>query len=602
MRQIKLLNSLKRLSCWLQNYQLRINDIQFRNNEIVFQHPLKGKTTHLVDKKIFYVEGITFYVKKGNCYCLDNGAILDPRVGRVIIDHYATSHAAVLWAILAKKTKDNNYKDMLFKSLDYLITIKGKHPFSKVKGHWEFDNFATVVLFELGIKDKKFINFIKKAPYHYRPFSTNWKIQLIAFLIFRIHKLNKWSDIPLFIFQYNFVKKAILPDGCIEDVPGRSRSLQYHAFSLAVLIWVYKYFPSQTLYLIILKGLDYLASFVSPEGDFNYKGRGQKQIFGYASAIYAFLAGARITKDKTRKKYFVSLASKICDFLIKHQDSSGVFPLVLGHHLDSTVGWYEYNYLSVYNAFAGAWLALALNENKNLEVNKYNINEINTSDINITFHYDSQTVIVKTSKYFLCVSGGEEYHSTDCGLAPHYLWFKGMGPVISSPGGPDESSYEKLYAISSNYKNYNAPLFRISKGRWFGPCGNKGILRKIKSRVFENVIKYSGCNVIRRWNFDKSTIFVEDIIINKNMFTVEARIFNIPILLSSSIELVLVNKGVRIKNKNAEVLIILEAGEKSVKIEKTMDFTAGKTCIIHSPIRNIKPGETFLFRYRWEYK
>ena len=107
-----------------------------------------------------------------------------------------------------------------------------------------------------------------------------------------------------------------------------------------------------------IKGIDYFLRFVDPDGCFNYTGRGQEQIFGYASAIYVLEAALKVNPSKM--KIYQTALNRIWEYFLSFFKPEGYFPLVLNSHADEErYGWYDYHHLTVYNGFTGVWLGLA---------------------------------------------------------------------------------------------------------------------------------------------------------------------------------------------------------------------------------------------------
>jgi hypothetical protein len=146
-------------------------------------------------------------------------------------------------------------------------------------------------------------------------------------------------------------------EGFFADTPS-SYSMQYHAYALSLLAMFYSRSENQRVRAAFLRGVRFVADFIDPEGDFNYFGRGQRQLFGYASLILALSDAARICGSRAESDYFCALRYRVYRFLDTFRRDDGVFPLVLNHTTEKW-GWCNYNNYGDYLAFSGVWLFLA---------------------------------------------------------------------------------------------------------------------------------------------------------------------------------------------------------------------------------------------------
>lgn len=144
----------------------------------------------------------------------------------------------------------------------------------------------------------------------------------------------------------------------------KTRSLQYHAFCLFVLAELDQtgYHPLVKEWLI--SGCRFACSMILKNGTALYIGRGQEQIFGYGSLIFAL--------EYANSKYKLAIESKVdhiwC-YLQGFQREDGSFPLVLIPHQlekpnvsfikDKPHGWFGYNTLYDYQPFLAYCLARA---------------------------------------------------------------------------------------------------------------------------------------------------------------------------------------------------------------------------------------------------
>lgn len=144
-------------------------------------------------------------------------------------------------------------------------------------------------------------------------------------------------------------------------------SLQYHAFSTALLHEFWTETGIGHFRRRFLKAADLLMDMTLPNGDVCYVGRGQEQIFGQASVFYVFAAAYHLTGQVT----YLEHADLVLAYLERHTRPDGSIPLILnereeGYPLERPditrtefFGWYVYNDYFDYLPMCGAMLARA---------------------------------------------------------------------------------------------------------------------------------------------------------------------------------------------------------------------------------------------------
>lgn len=150
-----------------------------------------------------------------------------------------------------------------------------------------------------------------------------------------------------------------LSDGQILD-EFRTRSLQYHAFCLFVLVELFLHEQKSYLKDWLISGVKFSFENCLSDGVALYIGRGQEQIFGYGALIFAgeFVL-ARWPNNFTAKDRAV--LDKITSHLLSFQRGDGSYPLVLNadqperprvsFFKDRPNGWFGYNTLYDYQPF-----------------------------------------------------------------------------------------------------------------------------------------------------------------------------------------------------------------------------------------------------------
>lgn len=141
-----------------------------------------------------------------------------------------------------------------------------------------------------------------------------------------------------------------------------TRSSQYHAFATLLLGELAIHTRSTIIRRIFLRKLDLALSEVHENGTWYMEGRGQHQLFGYASLLLALALADSLTHNDT---YATQLA-RIFDHLLQFQQPDGSFPLTLplSDHLERHAYNNDYDYLA-FLAFclAKSWRVLSSNTN-----------------------------------------------------------------------------------------------------------------------------------------------------------------------------------------------------------------------------------------------
>jgi len=625
----KLLDVLKLQWTWLAKLQLNIKYPVFlvRNETacISFTHPFQGEVIAEIPlplKRFVKINGIGFELKlRGseeidNISCYDNGAIFDPIDGYVPGDHYATSHFALLCAILYKLTKNREYIPPLENALHFLTRTGGHYAFQSWPSHWEFDNFALTEIYFL-IKDAGLgeiqaavEGLLLCASQHRLPYATNWKLLALNYLVgFKnrsmLVSVSNWVRRYALIF---FVARACLPDGCIEDVPGKSSPIQYHAFSGALLARLHDRSPSVKWKHVVYWAAKYLYAFIDLDGNFNYKGRGQNQIFGYAAAIYLLLQGYEFSPSKKEDENLLLGAKCIYNFLIQHQNPEGSFPLTLNGIEDlQRAGWHDYHHITVYNAMVAAWLGLALCRFSEAEQLHHDAPKYKYVKESIKFYSHSRVVVGNVGSVFLCVSGGEDHYDTDCGLALHHLFFYGWGAVISCPGGPDLDKFGKQYRSDFLDYNYYSPLIKYDNNI-YGPQRHTGSII-YEENVIKIVLLYDKHVVVQRSiQVQPGGIAIEDTIsIGKVATPMEVIGVNIPLIWKKDMKIIQdhSNNYLYLSNQFGGNIRIEFKSDNPTLIHFTENIenlsAAGNIILVQSSSQSVLENQKLIYKHLWTY-
>src|SRR5690606_24343041 len=99
----------------------------------------------------------------------------------------------------------------------------------------------------------------------------------------------------------------------------RSYSFQYHAYTLALLGLLINECGVRNLIPRFLAGVALITDFIDPDGDFNYFGRGQRQLFGYVSLLYALAVATSVLTGQEEKARYAELLSRVFRFVQLNQ-------------------------------------------------------------------------------------------------------------------------------------------------------------------------------------------------------------------------------------------------------------------------------------------
>lgn len=150
----------------------------------------------------------------------------------------------------------------------------------------------------------------------------------------------------------------------------KTRSLQYHSFCLFILAEIIEIHPDYAwLKRRFLDGISFSLDYILTDGSALFIGRGQDQIFGYGSLLYAL--------EYCNKKVKVlpdEVLNRLANHVLSFQRPDGSFPLVLRRREPEaanisfrggrTPGWYGYNNLYDYQPFLAYCLLKAKNLNE----------------------------------------------------------------------------------------------------------------------------------------------------------------------------------------------------------------------------------------------
>ena len=403
----------------------------------------------------------------------DHGGIVDPLDGRVIGDHYATSHFAWSCSLRHAETGDPGMLRAARAAMAFHTrTCLDEYPPGNWDYHWDFNNLAFVESFRLvaasvepaeaqGWRDT--LAAWKTNPH----WAVNWVAMRAVAHDLRHDLLGRADDRARADKWLDFVLGAQLADGGIEDVRGESLPSQYHTYTACLLHRLLGRRPA--VRRAVVAASRWLLAVTAPDGEMNALGRGQGQIFGYACAVYLFRAAATLDPDYACQHRWAARA--VLGRLERFQTAEGWWPLVLnGLPVNRRAGWYDYHHLTVYNAFAVLWLSLAAR----LDMPAGPAEPPAPREV---WLHQSGILTVRREHYFALFAAGRPGagYRTEAGITPHDLTF-GDEPFFRGPLGPGPGKYGSLAAGHGQEVNCLAPLWRRPGEAWQAPASAAGSL------------------------------------------------------------------------------------------------------------------------------
>lgn len=460
----------------------------------------------------------------------DQYGVFDPFEGRVEGDHYATSHFVLMAAAMFRLTGEPKYLQSCIFSGEFCLRCLNGYPYILWDMHFDFNNYALALACyllgdELPVEVRgRWIHALSRAAQNKHRVGNWFGQRLLYYSLFKklsgslgaVKSIRKNVDRVMY-------SRCFASDGAVEDHPGKSRPIQYHAFNLAIILMLGGLERWRNAGTLVGDGLDYLVQFIAPDGDFNYYGRGQKQIFAYSPALFAFETSA-LSRPELKES-----AIKVWNFVRRQQRSEGDFQLVLSPVSgDTRVGWYDYHRHSVYNAFFGAWLALA-------ELQRVGKPAVDCSGVVIKSRHDWQSrqvniFVLETDSYFVCLSQSFRGYSSECGGSPQKFYVKGAGNLFTCPGGPSAipGGFGNRFIFDHIDINYTLPLWKREEGAYAAPIGGDSVFLRDKKRVRYKITS-DEVDFLRTYEFKESFVAIEDVITVKSDLITTLRLVNLPV-------------------------------------------------------------------------
>lgn len=411
----------------------------------------------------------------------DQGGIMDALDGRVVGDHYATTHFAWGCALRHAAGPDPRLLEAARLAVAFhLRTSPDEYPPGNWAYHWDFNNLAfaeTVGLLDSSLSEpvrtawRAGLDAWKTNPH----WAVNW-VAMRALAHFRRYDLlGRPEDLALAEKWLAYVLDAQMGDGGIWDIKGKSLPSQYHAYTACLLHRMRPRHPGVAK--AVGRAARWLLALTPSGGEMNALGRGQKQLFGYACAVYLFLAAIDLDPELAPNYRWAARAvlKRLADF----QTSDGWWPLVFNRlPVEQRAGWYDYHHLSVYNAFAAVWLTLAAGLDDGSDSPAQGEALLESPAIGTVWLKDSGLLAVRRKHWFALFSAGcqGDGYATEAGITPHHIEWQGH-ELFCGPLGPGPGKYGARAAGQGQEANVWAPMWRAEDGSWHAPSGAAGVLR-----------------------------------------------------------------------------------------------------------------------------
>lgn len=358
--------------------------------------------------------------------------VLDPDEERVLEHAYATAFYAWLCALLSEH--DPAWIDTAIQATEAELCILERW-FTRRAAlsdtpyfHWEFKNLALLHV-EKRLRGKLPPELVQRLQAQLQRWhdldidSANWTAMRMVNYALR-HQLHPSRlDHLRSLLEMQRLLGMQSAEGFFPDTP-ESYSFQYHAYVLALIVLYHRLTPGSAMKDALLNGVRVIAHFINPDGDFNYYGRGQRQLFGYAALILALREAAHLTDDEAECQQWHTLAARVHRYVTRYRMPNGVFPIVLNTApMHERVGWYNYNNTGDYLIFCGVMFALAHPHGGGA----YDLNP----EASAHAFPDLGLAVVAAPETFTVFGRGSQDESEPSGLVHHWP----EGPLCL--GGPD---------------------------------------------------------------------------------------------------------------------------------------------------------------------
>lgn len=248
--------------------------------------------------------------------------------------------------LAAALSKQKKSRDIQEKLLDSFF----EKNFSFPTHHPEFNLYA-LQHYEGNYLEEKRKNYLQNMDFElpfYRKVSNWVLLRSLVQLKTKSKKKIFVANIQMKLILMVNVVDGYITDNTLRSVHKKKKSIsdQYHAFATMLIGEIYLETKKQKHKKLFLKYLNKLIPKIDENGEALKEGRGKKQIFGYASLIYALTLAYSFTQDV----FYLEKAEKVLQFVMSFQKQDGSIPLVLTHNNPSQY-WLSYNNFFDYEGF-----------------------------------------------------------------------------------------------------------------------------------------------------------------------------------------------------------------------------------------------------------
>lgn len=360
--------------------------------------------------------------------------LIDPVDKKVIGFHYGETHLGGAFVIGGIKYEMPEMVEAGISILNSFMVHAQEYQ-QQVAYHWDFNNFALCVIYEYLEKIEKLPELRSKikAFVLLQQDSNNATINWLPMRIFVNDWKFRWTKDENYKTRINNFKKRIkeaqYSDGFIEDLlpKGTSFNFQYHIFTTAMLTFLdIRGIQIANLDAAISRSIDVMDT----EGDINYLGRGNNQIFAWGPAIYLYTT----INSSNAEKAWEYIQQRGLTAIRNDNIIINEFPG------NEKIWWWDYHFCSVYIAHYIFWLMLTATEEKK---KKWEYKKTEKSDSGVHIYNDKNYIVTFDGrKHYLAESGKVISNISRSGKT----LFKGsFGPYFKEYGFKHSSPIDSLH-------------------------------------------------------------------------------------------------------------------------------------------------------------
>jgi hypothetical protein len=326
-------------------------------------------------KRLDEVRGVTWRVEeiardRARLSCYDRGGILDFHTNaeaqtlppQVMGTVYADAYAAWVFAFVHLLTGDEDLREAAVEALGFLERIyDGYSACVTMAHHADFKNaglLETLLLFSDRIPDALLSRLRDRARRLKEDFYLPTNVYALRHHWKTAQDVGGFDGVDPASMERirRRIRRDLSPDGLIHDNnPGRfyfdSHDLTYHHYSLACLADSLRLRHDPELESILLSGLRFSLSVLTPDGEIAYMGRGANNVYHMASAISAFRYAARRVGHE-ESTMFEHAADLVFTYLARAQQPNGMLATAVNDQIPRRMAWNHchtpYNALSAY--------------------------------------------------------------------------------------------------------------------------------------------------------------------------------------------------------------------------------------------------------------